>query len=154
MSVRKFLVEMYETFIPHAVAAHFSNGLVPVSVGFLLLALFFRDTFYEHTVMHLNIVVLLAIPCSFCSGVYLWRTRFKGVQTPVFRRKLRLSVLLMVLATTVVAIRALRPDVAIRHDFISWCYFGFIAAMLPTVTLLGHYGARLTLASRQAPGKR
>ncbi len=57
--------DMKKTFMLHAIAAHFSNGLIPVAVLYLLLTLPTGNTFFEHTAQHLLWITFLAIPVSF-----------------------------------------------------------------------------------------
>jgi len=70
MAKQSLFGEMKKTFMLHAIAAHFSNGLIPVAVLYLLLAIPSGNMFFEHTVKHIIIITLLAIPVSFASGIY------------------------------------------------------------------------------------
>ena len=136
--------DMKKTFLFHAIAAHFSNGLIPVAVLYLLLTLSTGSTYFEHTVEHIIVIVVLAIPASFFSGVYDWKTKFRGAKAPIFIKKLRLSGLLFVLCISTVAIRLSIPDVMNRQGVEHWLYIVLLFSMLPVVTLLGHYGGKLS----------
>ena len=136
--------DMKKTFLFHAIAAHFSNGLIPVAVLYLLLTLSTGSTYFEHTVEHLIVIVVMAIPVSFFSGVYDWKTKYRGAKAPIFIKKLRLSVLLFVLCISAVAIRLSIPDVMNRQGVEHWLYIVLLFSMLPVVTLLGHYGGKLS----------
>ncbi|ACF45163.1 MAG: hypothetical protein OQK66_01435 [Prosthecochloris sp.] len=146
--------EMKKTFMLHAIAAHFSNGLIPVAILYLLLTLPGGDPYFEHTVEHLIIISLLAIPVSFVSGLYEWKTKYNAAKGPVFIKKIRLSIVLFVLAALTVFIRLSMPDVMYQQGMMHWLYIVMLFAMLPIVTLLGHYGGKLTAAARQAAGRR
>ncbi len=148
------LQEMKKTFFLHAIAAHFSNGLIPVAVLYLLLTLPGGDPYFEHTVEHLIIISLMAIPVSFVSGLYDWKTKYKAAKGPVFLKKIRLSIVLFVLAGMTVSIRIGIPDVMYQAGMMHWLYIVMLLAMLPVVTLLGHYGGKLASASRQAAARR
>ncbi len=52
--------DMKKTFLFHAIAAHFSNGLIPVAVLYLLLTLSTGSTYFEHTVEHLIVIDISA----------------------------------------------------------------------------------------------
>jgi phosphatidylserine synthase len=149
MSIVKFIEEMKKTFILHAVAAHFSNGLIPVAVLYLLLALPSSDVFFEHTVVHLLVIVLMAIPISFLSGIREWKTKYKGAKAPVFTKKIRLSVVLFALCVTAVSIRISVPGVMNGSGILFWTYTASLFVMLPVVVLLGHYGGKLSSGQRQ-----
>jgi heme/copper-type cytochrome/quinol oxidase subunit 1 len=136
--------DMKKTFLFHAIAAHFSNGLIPIAVLYLLLTLSTGDTYFEHTVEHLILIVILAIPFSFFSGVYDWKTKYRGAKAPIFIKKIRLSVLLFIFCFSAVGIRLTIPDVMNRQGPEHWLYLALLFSMLPVVTLLGHYGGKLS----------
>lgn len=142
--------DMKKTFLFHAIAAHFSNGLIPVAVLYLMLAIPTGDTFFEHTVEHLMVITLMAIPVSFVTGVHDWKTKYKGAKAPVFMKKLRLSGILFALCVTAVSIRVTVPGVMDGDGPFHWIYIILVFAMLPVVTLLGHYGGKLSAQSRQS----
>ncbi|UZJ41502.1 hypothetical protein OO006_00345 [Prosthecochloris sp. SCSIO W1101] len=151
---KSLLKEMKESFFVHPVAAHFSNGLIPVAVLYLLLTLPSSDPFFEHTVEHLIIIVLFAIPVSFFSGIHDWTVNYKRAKTPVFMNKIRLSFVLFGLVASTVAIRLTVPDVMYRNDWLHWVYIVLLLAMMPVVTLLGHYGGKLAGAAKMAAARR
>ena len=145
---------MKETFFLHPVAAHFSNGLIPVSVLYLILALPAGDIFFERTIIHLIIIVLLAVPVSFFSGLHDWKTNYNRAKTPIFMNKIRLSIVLFVLVATTVAIRLSVPEVMYHNDWLHWVYIALLFATLPVVTMLGHYGGKLAGAAKMAAARR
>lgn len=148
MPLGKFLDEMRRTFFLHAISAHFSNGLIPVAVLYLLLTLPTGDAYFEHTVIDLLVIVFLAVPVSFFSGIIDWKKKYKGVMTPVFSKKIRLGILLMVLTTIAVSIRLLDQGVMAENGILHWVYIIILVAMLPVVVLLGHYGGKLSAGQR------
>lgn len=150
MAGRSFLEEMKKTFLFHAIAAHFSNGLIPVAVLYLLLTLSTGSTYFEHTVEHLIVIVLMAIPCSFFSGIRDWKTKYRAAKAPIFIKKIRLSCVLFLLCVSAVSIRLAIPDVMSLQSIEHWLYLALLFSMLPVVTLLGHYGGKLSSQSRQA----
>lgn len=144
----KLLKELKQGFMLHPVAAHFSNGVVPVAVLHLLLFMPTGDPFFERTVIHLLVIVLLAVPVSFYSGIRDWKTKYKGAKAPVFQKKIRLSILLSVLCVIAVSIRVAVPGVMLEGGPLAWVYAAALFAMLPTVVLLGHHGGKLAAGQR------
>jgi hypothetical protein len=136
--------EMKKTFLLHAIAAHFSSGLVPAALLYLLLAIQTGNVFFERTVSHLILLTLFAVPVSIFSGVNDWRTKFRGATAPIFMKKLILSGLLFSLCLATLAIRFIHPDVLAEGGFLFGAYAGIHLAMLPVVILLGHYGRKLS----------
>jgi uncharacterized membrane protein len=140
---------MLSTFIFHAVASHFVNGLVPVAVIFMLLTLVTADPYFEHTVIHLMCIAAMTIPVSFVSGIRDWRLKFHGGRAPIFYRKIALSIILALLCAAVISIRLAWPNPLAEGGGIAVLYGGCIFMALPVVVLLGHYGGRLAYAARQ-----
>lgn len=144
----KFIKEMKQSFMLHPVAAHFSNGVIPVAVLYLLLFLPTGNPFFERTVIHLLVIVLLAVPFSFYSGIRDWKRKYKGAKAPVFQKKIRLSILLSVVCVIAVSIRLAVPDVMQTGGVLSWVYVASLFIALPTVVLLGHHGGKLAAGQR------
>jgi len=147
--MRTFLKEIFQTFIFHAIASHFINGLVPVAVFFMMLTLITSDPYFEHTVIHLICISATAIPISFISGIRDWRIKFHGGRAPIFYRKIKLSIILAVLCSTVISIRLAVPNPLAAGGWIGLLYSGCILVALPIVVLLGHFGGKLAYAARQ-----
>ena len=150
MDGSRLLKEMKKTFLFHAIAAHFSNGLIPVAVLYLLLTLSTGNVYFEHTIEHLIVIVLLAIPVSFFSGIHDWKKKYRAARAPIFMNKIKLSGLLFFLCATAAGIRLSIPDVMSRDGIDHWIYRALLFSMLPVVTLLGHYGGKLSAQSRQS----
>lgn len=148
----KFINDFYKTFVLHAVAAHFNNGLLPPAFLFLCLAIFMHDPFFERTVIHLIIFAVAMIPVSFFSGVRDWRTKFHGARATIFYRKMWLTGILFLLVASAVLIRLNHPDVLFQKGVLSWLYVGCIGGALPVVVLLGHYGGILAFRWKQMNG--
>ena len=118
--MKNFTRKMLQTFIFHAVSSHFINGLVPVSILFMLLTLITADPYYEHTVIHLMFMAFLTMPFSFISGIRDWRKKFRRSRAPIFYRKIRLSIMLALLCTAVIAIRLVWPNPMASGGGIAW----------------------------------
>ncbi|NTU52644.1 MAG: hypothetical protein HGA97_02875 [Chlorobiaceae bacterium] len=148
MPLMKFIKELKKSFLLHPVAAHFSNGLVPVAFLSHLIFLLTGNSCFDYAVIYLLLIVLMAVPVSFFSGIREWKSKYKGVKAPVFKKKIRLSMLLMALGVTTVTIRVVAPDVMQRGDFLSWVYGAALIVMFPVVVLLGHHGGQLSAGQR------
>ena len=107
---RGLFAEMLETFVPHAVAAHFPTALLPTMVLFLLLYLVTDNASFEISIFYLSAVTLGMIPVTLLTGMWDWKRRYRGVWAPVFRKKLTLSSVLLGLGTIVVCWRWTTPD--------------------------------------------
>lgn len=143
-TLRGFLIDMWNVFLLHGIAAHINNGLIPAAVLLLILALVTRDVYLERSVLHLLLIALGMIPVSFFSGIRDWRRKFRRARAPVFYKKIWLTVLLFLLVGCAVIIRLSYE----RSVFFTWIYAGCVFASFPAVVMLGHYGARLAAARK------
>ena len=147
--MKNFTRKVLDTFIFHAVASHFINGLVPVAILFMFLTVITADPYYEHTVIHLICIASLAIPFSVFSGIRDWRKKFQCRRAPIFYRKIRLSALLALLCAAVIAIRLVWPNPLAAGGGVAWLYGGCLFMILPVVVSLGHLGGKLAYMVRQ-----
>lgn len=147
LTVRNPLVRFWRdfraTFILHAAAAHFNNGLLPAAVLFLILTLLTGNVHFEHTALHMIILALCIVPVTFFSGIRDWRRNFGGGRAPIFYRKVGLTGILFLLGAIAVIIRSAWPAVLFQEGVRKWLYLGCFFGTLPVVLLLGHYGGKL-----------
>ena len=87
---------------------------------------------------------LLATPATAATGLLDWWTHYKAYMTSVFRIKIAGAVVLLLLATPAVLLRAFHPDLALLPLVgLGWLYFGLLAACTATCVVLGYYGGKL-----------
>lgn len=141
--------EMKASFVPHAVAAHFPNALLPTCFLFLVLYIVRGLVTFEATVFYLLVVAALAVPPTFVTGLLDWKKEYSGELTPIFRKKICLGILLFVLGLVAASWRWSNPDLLISGGFSACAYSLLILAMLGCVMLLGHYGGMLVFAKRK-----
>ncbi|GAB4279163.1 MAG: hypothetical protein Kow0092_34960 [Deferrisomatales bacterium] len=147
--LRRLLRDVYDTFLPHAVAAHFPSGVLPAAQGFLALALLTGSRDLERTAFFLLILAVAVVPVSFATGLYDWKHRCRGLRVAVFYRKRKLAVALFVLGVAAVGLRATHPDPLAATGLAFGIYCALVFAMLPVVVLLGHYGGKLVFYWRK-----
>jgi rubredoxin len=137
------LREMVETFMPHAVAAHFPNALLPTLALFLTLCLLFGLNTLDHGIYLLLGVLAVSAPLTLATGIYSWRRHFDGAKTPIFHRKLILGVCLVLICAEMLLLRYSNPQLLTAASPATWFFVALAAAALGCVTLLGHYGGML-----------
>ncbi len=86
----------------HHISTHFTNGLFPVSSILLTLFLITPKESFESASFYCAIFGTLGIFPTYFSGIYDWKTRFKGRKTKIFNRKTRFGLLLLLLGITFV----------------------------------------------------
>jgi uncharacterized membrane protein len=145
----RFLRDVYDTFLLHAVAAHFPNGLLPAGALFLVAALATSNPYFERTGFYLLVLAVLSVPVSATSGVLDWKRRYGGLKVPVFYRKMVLAGLLFCLGVLAIVLRLATPDLFAQGGAVKAVYVGTVFAMLGPTVLLGHFGGKLVFYWRK-----
>jgi rubredoxin len=145
LEAQKFnlLRDMADTFVLHAVAAHFPNGLLPTAAAFLILFLVTGQPQLESAAFSLVVVTVLVAPVSIASGIFDWRTKFAGIPAKIFYKKICLAVTLLLCGVSALWLRWGDPRLLARAGGGGALYLGLFATMLVCVVLLGHYGGKL-----------
>ena len=138
-----FALEMWQTFVLHAVAAHFPNGLLPASALFLALFLFKGVESFEATAFHLVTLCVLVTPLVLVSGLRDWQAKYGGMPGHIFYKKITLALILLILGIGAVTLRGVVGSWAGLGQEGQIVYLLLISGMLGCVTLLGHYGGQL-----------
>lgn len=144
-----FALEMWNTFVLHAVAAHFPNGLLPAAALFFALFLMWGTPSLEATVFHLLVLTVVVTPVAFFSGLRDWQAKFGGAPGGVFYKKIMLAVIMLVLGIAAVTLRAVVGSWEGLELWGQIIYVLLILGMLGCVTMLGHYGGQLVFASTE-----
>jgi hypothetical protein len=139
----RFVRDVYDTFLFHAVIAHVPNGLLPAGALFLTAALLTGNAHFERTAFHLVALTVLSVPLSALSGVRDWKRRYGGRKVPVFYRKMALSAALFALGLVAVGLRLTAPDLFDRGGGVKAAYVLTVFSMLGPAVLLGHFGGKL-----------
>lgn len=136
----QFLTRHFPLFQFHPITAHFPNGLIPVSLFFLVLALLFDFECVEKTAFYLLCSATVIAPLTVATGIYNWKTRYRGAVTGKFLFKLIGGFAFTVLALATVIWRLLNPQVV---EVSGGWYFLVNLALLALVVMLGHIGGGL-----------
>jgi len=72
----------------HPISVHIPNGVLPVSVLFIFLAVIFKFTGLSQAAFYNLICVVFAMPLVLLSGVIVWRKKYNGVLTTLFLTKM------------------------------------------------------------------
>ena len=72
----------------HPISVHIPNGLLPVSVLFIFLAVIFKFTSLSQAAFYNLICVVFAMPVVLFSGVIVWQKKYNGVMTKLFLTKM------------------------------------------------------------------
>ena len=132
----------------HPISVHFPNGILPVVVSFLVIAVFFNAASFEAAAFYNLIVVLLAMPLVLLTGYLEWQKTYKGIKTSVFITKIICGLVVLASVNILVFWRIIDPGVVAEGSPVKWIYLGIAALLLGAAGLAGHLGGKLVFGSR------
>jgi rubredoxin len=144
-----FALEMWETFVLHAVAAHFPNGLLPSAALFFALFFIKGSESLETTAFHLVALTVVVTPVVFLSGLRDWQAKFGGAPGGVFYKKIMLALIMLILGIAAVTLRGVVGSWDGLELWGQILYLSLVAGMLGCVTMLGHYGGQLVFMKHE-----
>ncbi len=132
----------------HPIMAHTPNGILPMALLFLLIAILFgaSSSGFESASFFSFVFVLLNLPIVMLTGYLEWQNRYKGVSTKIFGVKIAASVVVLCTLTAMVVWRLIDPAVATSES--RWIYLLIGVVMIGAVGLAGHLGGKLFFGSR------
>ncbi len=141
--IKGLLQEMTDSFIPHAVMAHFPNALLPTLALFLALYLLFGLKTLDHGIYLLLVLVPLSVLATLATGIFSWKRHYDAARSQIFHRKLILGVCLVMICGEMLLLRYDNPELLSSMGFSTWFFLALAGAALFCVTMLGHYGGIL-----------
>jgi uncharacterized membrane protein len=123
---------------PHPVLVHFPIAFLIGSSLFILLYILFQKRSFELTSFYLLVLGAVASPFAMVTGLLTWWVNYRLKLTYFVKKKIQLSILLLVLETVLILWRASTPAVS------SPVYFLLMFLLTPVVFLLGYFGGQMT----------
>jgi predicted heme/steroid binding protein/uncharacterized membrane protein len=128
---------------PHPMIVHFPLAFLMGSSLFVLLFLLFRKPPFEITSFYLLILGAISSPFAMVTGLFTWWVNYRLKLTLFVKRKIQLSILLLILEIVVIIWRV--SDPAMSNPL----YFILIILLTPMVGLLGYYGGQMTFPAEK-----
>jgi len=147
-TIYKKIVKLVLKHHLHPISVHTPNGLLPVAVIFMALAVVFGFTGFEFPAFLNLVVVLSAMPVVMITGYIEWQKRYKGARTALFLTKIGCAVVVLVALLVVVMWRVIDPDVASPDSPTRWVFFVVNMIMLGAAGIAGHLGGKLVFGNR------
>ncbi len=123
---------------PHPMIVHFPIALLMAASLFILLRLLWEKPSLEIFGYYLLILGAIASPFAMATGVFTWWINYRLRLTHFIKRKIQLSIALLVLEIALIAWRSSSTDIS------SPLYFILMVLLTPIVGLLGYYGGQMT----------
>ena len=127
----------------HPVSVHIPNGVLPVSVIFIILAVFLKSNALQTAALYNMIFVVLTIPFVLFSGYIEWRNRYNGALTHLFIAKIIAAAVVAITSITAVVWWIMIPDVLQSAYPARWLFIALILIMLIAATVSGFIGGKL-----------
>jgi uncharacterized membrane protein len=127
----------------HPVSVHIPNGVLPVSVIFIILAVFIESSALQTAALYNMVFVVLTIPFVLFSGYIEWRNRYEGALTHRFIAKIIAAGIVAITSVVAVVWWIMVPDVLQAASSARWVFIALIFIMLIAATIAGYIGGKL-----------
>jgi len=132
---------------PHPITIHFPIGLSLTGVLFTFLSLFLSSAALETAGLYNLIIAAATTPVSIITGLLSWSYNYSAIWTHIYRMKVLLSVILIILLAAALIIHlGVLPETS-GNSLWLWSYRTVVFAIAPTVVALGYYGGKVTFPS-------
>ena len=132
---------------PHPIFVNFAFAYIVAAGLFSVLYIFTGKAPFELASYYMLILGALATPPTLFWGLVSWHFRFRQKMTPVFKKKINLSILLIVLLMMSLYLRVQNPGILINGSSTGYLYLALLLTMTPVVLITGYYGGRLVYPS-------
>lgn len=142
------LGERLDRLHAHPISVHIPNGVLPVAVGFAVLALIFGCRVLETAALCNTIIVFLAMPAVLFTGYKSWRHKYKGARTDIFLTKLACGAGVTILTLFLTLWWIVDPEVITTPGAGRWIFIVINLAALGLAVIAGLMGGRLVFRDR------
>ncbi len=132
----------------HPISVHFPNGVLPVAVVFIALAIILGLATLKEAAFYNMFFVLLTMPLVMATGYLEWQKRYKGAKTALFITKITCSLIVLISLLVLVVWRIVDPTVTDAGSANRLVYLGLSVGMLAAVAIAGHLGGKLVFGVR------
>jgi len=130
----------------HPITVHMPNGLLPVVVLFLLLSFIFDSMGFAQAAFYNLVVVVLAMPVVLFSGYADWQGKYGGNMTSLFRQKIVMGIIVILLCAVLVVWRLVDDTVMTAGNSSRLAFLGVHILALGAAAYAGHLGGKLVFS--------
>lgn len=131
----------------HPIMVHFPNGVLPVVLVFVAIAMTFGIGSLEVAAYYNLIFVLVTLPLVLLSGFLDWQKRYRGARTAIFVGKIIAALIVLAGVNVLVFWRLLEPGVVAEGSPSRYIYLGVLAGTLAAAGFAGYLGGRLVFGT-------
>ncbi len=127
----------------HPITVHFPNGVIPVAVAFIFLAVIFQFAGLAKASFYNMIFVLLTLPVILFTGYNEWKQKYQGATTNIFMIKIISAAVVTATAVIIVLWHLIAPEVLQGSSGIRIVFLLLHLIMLAATGIAGHIGGKL-----------
>ncbi|MFC1856945.1 rubredoxin-like domain-containing protein [Thermodesulfobacteriota bacterium] len=127
----------------HPIAVHIPNGVLPLSVLFVLLSVLFHLENFGIAAFYNMLFVFFAMPFVLFSGYVDWKKRLGGNLTRIIITKMICGFVVFVTSGVVVIWQIINPSVAEATSAARWLFLFIHLIMLAAAITAGYFGGKL-----------
>ena len=133
----------------HPISVHGPNGIIPMVVIFLVLAVLLQLQDFGSAAYLSMIFVLLSMPPVLLTGYLTWQKKYKGARTSVFKMKIVASCVATVILFGLIIWKTVQPDVLSNVSLDRFIFLFWSVVMLAAIGMAGHLGGQLVFANKK-----
>ena len=127
----------------HPISVHIPNGVLPVSVIFIVLAAVFNCSGLSQAAFYNLVFVVLTMPLVLFSGYNEWQKKYGGELTNLFKMKMIFAVVVAITVIILVVWLIIDPNVATEPSYQKWTFLFVNLVMLAAAGTAGFIGGKL-----------
>ncbi len=127
----------------HPIAVHFPNGVIPVAVAFIFLAVIFHFAGLEKASFYNMAFVLLTLPVVLFTGYNEWKKKYQGAWTSLFIIKIISALVVTATALIIVVWHIISPEILATSSAMRTGFFLLHLILLAATGIAGHIGGKL-----------
>lgn len=140
---RQRVLQRIERLHLHSILVHFPIAFTIIGPLFSLLYFFTYKVSFEIASYYMLVLGILISPLAAVSGFFSWKITYERRMTKTFAKKIKFTVLLIVVITACFVWRTLDPNVLTARTILSYIYLILFMSLAPIITILGHYGGKI-----------
>ncbi len=148
LQIYENVTELMSEYHIHPISVHIPNGVLPVSVIFVILAVVFQFIGFAAPAFYNLVFVLLSMPLVLFSGYNDWKRIYGAQMTNLFFTKMVCGGVVTATCFILVLWRIFNPNVMYRSET-RWIFLFIHLIMLGAAGLAGHLGGNLVFGKRK-----
>ena len=127
----------------HPISVHIPNGVLPISVVFVILSALFNSQGLAQAAFYNLIFVVLTMPLTLYTGYVEWQNHYNSAKTNIFMIKIGCAAAVAGLSFILMVWRIADPEVMTQGSLHLWTYVGLHIVMLAAAGTAGFIGGKL-----------